>query len=81
MYGKSLNESLSFKWSDENEIYGDSLDVYNIAEVSNKETAVGKNAFEVIDETCYELEKIGNIKDKIEWVVNNFEHTQSKLED
>lgn len=78
MTGKSICENLNYTF--EKPFY-DNLDVYNIAEVSNKESTPGKSAFEVIDETLYGLPKFDNIKDKVEWVVNNFENTQFKLEE
>lgn len=81
MLGSSLNNTLKFKWIDENTAYGDNLEVVNVVGVSNKEVSNSKSAFDVIDETLYGLPKFENIRDKIEWVVNNFENTQYKLED
>ncbi len=81
MCGNSLNNSVNYKWIEENDSYGDNLLVMNISGVSNKEITNGKSAFEVIDETLYGMPKFENIREKIEWVINNFENTQYKLED
>lgn len=81
MTGKCYDNTRDFKWLDDHAPYGGNLEVLNISEVSNKETTKGKSAFEVIDETLYGLPKFKNIKEKIEWVINNFENTQLKLED
>ena len=64
-----------------NKPLGGSLDVYEIAEVANFEASEGKTPFDVIDETLYGKEKFKTIQEKIEWVCNNFEKTQKKMED
>ena len=77
MTGSSICSYVNYKSSP----LGDSLCVFEVAKVSNKEFAKEKSAFEVIDETLYVLEKFKTVKDKVEWIVNNFENTQIKLED
>ena len=60
--------------------YGGNLDVYEIKKVANFEHTPGKTAFDVIDETIYNKHKFNTIKEKIEWVCNNFEGTQKSIE-
>lgn len=80
MSGMCYDESKDFDWLKNNEPFGDNLDVYEIAKVANFESAENKTPFDVIDETLYGLDKFNSIKDKIEWVCNNFEHTQKNIE-
>ena len=80
MLGKSLNGNSNFPWIEDNEPYGGNLDVYEIADVANFESADGKTPFDVIDETLYGKEKFSTIKEKIDWVCQNFEKAQKKLE-
>lgn len=80
MLGKSLNGNSNFPWIEDNEPYGGNLDVYEIAEVANFESADGKTPFDVIDETLYGKEKFSTVKEKIDWVCLNFEKTQKNLE-
>lgn len=79
MTGTCYDGSNDFKWLKDNEPYGGSLDVYEIASVSNAEHVCGKTPFDVIDETLYGQEKFDNLEDKIRWVCENFEVTQDKL--
>lgn len=81
MTGKSIDGSSNFEWLNKNKPFMQNLDVYHIADVSNKEQGKGKSAFEVIDETLYGYVKFENINDKIKWVIDNFENTQYKLGD
>lgn len=81
MTGKCYDNKSNFEWIKKNEPLGGSLDVYEIAEVFDKEKTKGKTAFDVIDETLYGVEKFKNINDKIRWVCENFEHTTKYLED
>ena len=69
-----------FDWIKNNDPYSDNLDVYEIGKVANSESTEGKTPFDVIDETLYGKDKFSNIKDKIEWVCNNFENTQKSIE-
>ncbi len=80
MLGKSLNGNSNFPWIEDNEPYGGNIDVYEIADVANFESADGKTAFDVIDETLYGKEKFSTVKEKIDWVCQNFEKTQKNLE-
>lgn len=80
MTGSCYDDTNNFPWLKDNEPYGGNLDVYEIAEVANFESAEGKTPFEVIDETLYGKEKISTVKEKIDWVCQNFEKAQKKLE-
>lgn len=81
MTGKCFDGSSNFKWIELNEPLGGSLDVYEIAGVSNAEHVVGKTPFDVIDETLYGKEKFSNLEDKIQWVCENFDNTQYMLKE
>ena len=59
---------------------GGALEVYEVAAVANFEATEGKSAFNVIDETLYGQEKFNTVKEKIEWVCDNFEATQKECE-
>ncbi|MBQ7170791.1 MAG: site-specific DNA-methyltransferase [Clostridia bacterium] len=80
MTGSCYDGSTDFKWANDNEPLGGSLDVYEIAEVANFESVPGQTAFDVIDETLYGQEKFSTLKEKIEWICRNFEGTQKVLE-
>lgn len=80
MTGECYDGTSDFDWIKNNEPYSDNLDVYEIGKVANSESTEGKTPFDVIDETLYGKDKFSNIKDKIEWVCNNFEHTQKSIE-
>lgn len=80
MTGECYDGTKDFEWIKKNKPYGGNLDVYEIKSVSNFEWTEGKTPFEVIDETLYGKEKFANIKDKIEWVCQNFDKTQKYLE-
>jgi adenine-specific DNA-methyltransferase len=79
MTGECYDGTKDFKWNEKNKPLGDNLDVYDIATVANFEATEGKTPFEVIDETLYGQEKM-QVKEKIQWVCENFEGTQKKLE-
>ena len=81
MTGVCYDGTSNFKWNENNEPYGDNLEVCEIEEVNNTECREGKSAFEVIDETLYDLPKFESIEEKINWVCNNFEITQKQLEE
>lgn len=81
MSGSCYDGSNDFEWLKSHTPFGDSLDVFEIAEVSNFEATEGKTPFDVIDERLYGKDKFENIKDKIEWVCENFESTQKQLEE
>lgn len=82
MTGECYDGSKDFEWIKKNKPYGGNLDVYEIDSIANfaiKEE--GKTPFDVIDETLYGQEKFQILKDKIEWVCQNFANTQKKLEE
>ena len=80
MTGECYDGTRDFKWAQDNLPYGDNLDVYEIAEVSNDCAITGKTPFDVIDETLYGQEKFTSLKDKVAWVCGNFAHTQQYVE-
>ena len=80
MTGSCYDGSSDFKWIKEHSPLGGSLDVYEIGSVANFEKLPGKSPFEVIDETLYGKEKFKTLKEKIDWVCDNFERTQQSVE-
>lgn len=81
MTGCCYDNNNEFEWINHNPPFGDNLDVYEINEVANFEATTGKTPFDVIDETAYGKEKFDSLKEKINWICENFEKTQIKLED
>lgn len=53
----------------------DSLNVYDIKEISKRSGEPGNTPFDVIEEECYGVEHFDDIQDKISWVCENFEGT------
>jgi adenine-specific DNA-methyltransferase len=80
MTGKCYDGTNNFEWAKKNKPLGDNLEVLDIAEVSNFEAVPGKTAFDVIDETLYGNKKFATVKEKTQWVCDNFEITQKKSE-
>ncbi len=80
MTGECYDGTRDFKWIEKNKPYGGNLDVYEMDSVSNFEWTNGKTPFDVIDETLYGKEKFATVKEKIEWVCQNFDKTQKYLE-
>ena len=60
-----------------NKVLGGNLEVDNITKINNTD----KNIFNEIDETLYGLNKFTNIKDKIDWVCNNFDNCQKEIKE
>lgn len=81
MTGSCYDGTKDFVWLKDNTPLEDNHDVYEIADVSNFEATAGKTPFDVIDETLYGKEKCTSIKEKVEWVCENFEATQKQLEE
>jgi len=81
MTGSCYDGDSNFNWLSKNDIYGGNLEVCDIKEVNNAEYREGKSAFEVIDETLYDINKFDSIEEKINWVCNNFEGTQKYLKE
>ena len=78
MTGECYDGTNNFKWIEDNEPLGGSLDVCEISTVANFENTEGKTPFDVIDEKVYG-ESFENVNDKIKWVCENFERTQKQL--
>jgi len=81
MTGKCYDGTSDFEWVKKNKPYGDNLDVLNIEEISNFQAVEGATPFDVIDETLYGVYKFDTVKEKIEWVCDNFEATQKRIEE
>jgi adenine-specific DNA-methyltransferase len=81
MTGECYDGTKNFKWAEENLPYGGNLDVYEIASVNNSNAIEGQTPFDVIDETLYGKEKFKTLREKIDWVCNNFAHTQKWIDD
>ena len=82
MTGECYDGTKDFEWIKKNKPFGGNLDVYEIDSVPNfavKEE--GKTPFDVIDETLYGQEKFETLKEKVDWVCQNFSNTQKKLEE
>ena len=80
MTGECYDGSKNFPWQKDNKPYGGNLDVYEIERVPNHLTADGKTPFEAIDETLYGKAKFKNLKEKINWVCQNFANAQKYAE-
>ena len=80
MTGECYDGTKDFPWLKDNEPYGGNLDVYEIDRIPNHMTADGKTPFEEIDETLYGKEKFKTLKEKIDWVCQNFANTQWYVE-
>ena len=80
MTGECYDGSKDFSWIEDNAPYGGNLDVYEIDRIPNHMTADGKTPFEIIDETLYGTEKFKTLKEKIDWVCQNFANTQWYVE-
>ena len=81
MTGKCYDGTNDFPWAQKNDPYGDNLDVYEIESVNNAEQKQGKTPFDLIDESCYDMDPFKSVQEKITWVCNNFEHTQKYIEE
>ena len=77
MTGKCYDGTSDFAWIKKNTALGGNLEVTEIDSCANYD----KSIFEKIDETLYGKEKFSSIKEKIEWVCENFENTQKFLEE
>ena len=80
MTGECYDGTKDFPWLKDNTPYGGNLDVYEIKEVPNFETDTGKSPFDVIDETLYGQQKFATVKEKIDWVCQNFDNTQKEID-
>lgn len=81
MTGSCYDGTQDFPWLKENTPLGDNLDVLEISEVPNFESSCGNTPFDVIDETLYGMRRFQTVKNKVEWVCENFELTQRQLEE
>ena len=81
MTGECYDGNKDFEWIKKNKPYGGNLDVYEIESVADNECIAGITPFDVIDETLYGKEKFANLRDKIEWVCQNFQGTEKYIEE
>ena len=81
MTGECYDGSKDFEWIKKNKPYGDNLDVYEIKMVADNAQEAGQTPFDLIDETLYGKEKFATMREKIEWVCQNFQRTEKYLEE
>lgn len=81
MTGSCYDGTNDFEWIKKNKPLGGNLLVLDMQEVSNFETVPGATPFDVIDETLYGNEKFETVREKVEWVCDNFEITQKRVEE
>jgi adenine-specific DNA-methyltransferase len=79
MTGTASDGNSSFEWAKKNEPYGDNFGVYDIASIDCHPMNGQPTPFDVIDETCYGLEKFDDANDKIAWVCRNFQGTMREI--
>ena len=80
MTGECYDGNKDYPWIKDNQPYGGNLDVYEIERIPDHLTADNKTPFEAIDETLYGKEKFKTIKEKIDWVCQNFANAQRYVE-
>ena len=81
MSGTCYDGSSKFEWIKKNSPYCNNLEVLEIEKVSSIKQDTGKTAFDVIDETLYDMPRFENIRDKISWICSNFDKTQKYIEE
>lgn len=81
MTGECYDKTSNFKWLEKNDVLDDNLNVFEIRKVSDFENIDGKTPFELINEENYGKKKFHTIKEKIDWVCNNFEITEKEIEE
>ena len=81
MSGQCYDGDTDFDWIKKNKPYGDSLDVYDIDMVADNATEQGRTPFDVIDETLYGKVRFSTMREKIEWVCQNFQRTEKYIEE
>jgi len=80
MTGECYDHSRNFVWAESNLPYGGNLDVYEIDRIQDHRPVDGKFPIEKIDETLYGKEKFKSLREKIDWVCNNFANAQKYVE-
>ena len=80
MTGECYDGTKDFEWIKKNKPYSGNLDVYEIDSVANFETTKGNTPFDVINETLYGKETFKTLQEKVEWICQNFNNTQKKVE-
>ena len=80
MTGADYDGTADFRWAKENKPYGDNLEVTEVAHVFNAETTEGQTPFDVIDERLYGQEPFATLREKVDWVCQNFHSAQRTAE-
>jgi len=80
MTGECYDGNKSFGWLTDNKPYGGNLDVYEIDRIQDHRPVDGKFPIEKIDEALYGKEKFKSLREKIDWVCNNFANAQKYVE-
>lgn len=80
MTGECYDHSRNSAWAESNLPYGGNLDVYEIDRIQDHRPVDGKFPIEKIDETLYGKEKFKSLREKIDWVCNNFANAQKYVE-
>jgi adenine-specific DNA-methyltransferase len=75
MTGSCYDGFKDYTWLKDNKPYGGSLQVLDLKENS----VFDETLIEKIDEELYGVSKINSLKEKIEWVCDNFEKVAKKL--
>lgn len=81
MTGECYDGAKDFEWVKRNKPYGGNLEVLEIDTVADIAYAEGKSPFEVIDERLYGLPHFADMKEKVDWVCNNFGNARKCLEE
>ncbi|MCM1135964.1 MAG: site-specific DNA-methyltransferase [Clostridium sp.] len=80
MTGRCYDGTDNFKWIANHSPLGGSLEVYEIGTIPSFSSIPGSTPFDLIDETLYGKEKFASLREKIEWICQNFEITQRTVE-
>lgn len=80
MTGTCYDGTENNNWLTDNKPYGGNLDVYEIDRIQDHRPVDGKFPIEKIDETLYGKEKFKSLREKIDWVCNNFANAQKYVE-
>ena len=80
MTGECYDSTKNFKWLDNNEPYGNNLEVTEISEISPTVSEKDNTPFDVIDESLYGILPFDKKEDKINWICTYFKNTMKGIE-
>ena len=80
MTGECYDSTKNFKWLDNNEPYGNNLEVTEISEISPTVSEKDNTPFDVIDESLYGILPFDKKEDKINWICTYFKNTMKSIE-